>query len=1502
MTRIMRLLLIAAIALPLWQPMAAQKNVASVEKNVPQLTDANSANEQSMPTTLKMKKDDSSRNNGVSLKGVVPPSSASVEQWSITTTWQTPYTNILGQLRWQTRNFWTSNVDVVVYGNYIYIRGLCYYVHNAWIKGTIDGTTVNFGGQIQCGLSDSGEMIYLDGINGSNEWEDIVFTYNPGAKTLTLASGVYIWESTYGEPDDEGTFTVTAKSRHSGTTIKDNVQPNQYLPVYGSRYSQQRAQHSQMIYPESSIIFYKNSKLKSITFYTESGIKFYNGKVTVSLAVIDQVQFSGSSNQPVNATLTEVASITPSQSSTSAWTITFNEPFEYQGGNLLIDLTTERGTNGNTSFYLKASDYYSSYYSNYYNSYGNTCIKYLPVVTFGYERMYEEREITVLKPNEIAAIPYTWKDDTGTSHEGHLDDVATDPDQIIAMLKEVYTNKDIPGNKRRGFTSEGTRDHDDVVPYTAVGTLSVANGNATFNDAYGWQFKDSEVTKLNGTSGNYQYWYMDPTQYEPEKEGLTLLLLELKEDFTPTTVTDEETGEVLHAVDLTETEGYAQLRECVDKTIKSARIISESKRTGEGMGKGTMFKIDCDKMNKFYLIAKGQLLWFSGSSKVTGSNFYDNPCYIKGNGVDEYVDKLVDKSYYDKYPFLCHMFEQFSPALGGADVTKDDIYQELTKNMQSFGVNHDCPNVPYVNNGHHFMMYDTFSEDKDCQDVRDMMFFVPDYRMMDHSTRNSGTEQDYFRYHPTIQPTMGMFIIKQYEIEPGSIVSSNEQTMTGLYKHSLTWKSNLDDFLPGDMQEYELWEVVIDEYGVLSYQPVYYRNADGSYVMTDGAKTPIVLDRQNMSEFAYENVYVDMQAGSQTKTYVIRGRDKGGFLSLQMSNMEEIVIPGLDPNEKAHMVGATYYSRYNPDNEKNCYSNKIELVNNGTTLDASDLSANNNKVYFYRLSRPAKVDENGNVLTDEQGNIQYADAVVRDTVATGTANGSTITIALSNQGDVADYPNGSQSGTAAGYHPNNTLSFRYSTTNGHVQFTNGFFFWDNFTVDVSENKHPLQYLYKMEVGDVYSNDVRVPVFKTDSKINSYTQSQVDGDTIGNLELEDVEFSEKVQLSSKTEILRYDVYRWNENEGRFIVATVDGEDEQDLPPTGIAGNQGEWYTVTMNDVNSQYYYAASADDQPAVSTSQPFNWATFIDYYAPSAAHKYLYAPVVELFTKGYMSELDENNNKVPRKDYNTYGGPQQITATGELEIEQLTGVKPMSTYFWTETVNGEEKRFAYYDIQLNVPTKEIPNGYSIYKVRVWRQILDENGNPAPGLLREEYANQSEDIAARMGVNGRFMFEINYDDDEEMYAFTNNAPLGSTEKKVTVTGVDGSEQTITYTIGTFGAQKLRTEGDEEEGVIDELNLNFKVRMYFTRTVNLPDGSKGEAEGKDDKFYIVEQEIPVQIKGGGTITSVENMNISCEVVGVKYYNVAGIESDTPFQGVNIVVTRYSDGSKTTTKILK
>ena len=142
-------------------------------------------------------------------------------------------------------------------------------------------------------------------------------------------------------------------------------------------------------------------------------------------------------------------------------------------------------------------------------------------------------------------------------------------------------------------------------------------------------------------------------------------------------------------------------------------------------------------------------------------------------------------------------------------------------------------------------------------------------------------------------------------------------------------------------------------------------------------------------------------------------------------------------------------------------------------------------------------------------------------------------------------------------------------------------------------------------------------------------------------------------------------------------------------------------------------------------------------------------------------------------------------------------------------------------------------------------------------------------------------------------------LGVTEK--TLEGVTTVAKT--YTTGTFGAQKVGEGADE----IPELPMKFYVRIYFTRNANLPVAQTSnaprlkDATAADGKYYIVEKEIPFSITKNNIITAIDQLNAR-QVAGVKYYNVAGVESDSPFHGVNIVVTRYTDGSMTTTKVVK
>lgn len=54
--------------------------------------------------------------------------------------------------------------------------------------------------------------------------------------------------------------------------------------------------------------------------------------------------------------------------------------------------------------------------------------------------------------------------------------------------------------------------------------------------------------------------------------------------------------------------------------------------------------------------------------------------------------------------------------------------------------------------------------------------------------------------------------------------------------------------------------------------------------------------------------------------------------------------------------------------------------------------------------------------------------------------------------------------------------------------------------------------------------------------------------------------------------------------------------------------------------------------------------------------------------------------------------------------------------------------------------------------------------------------------------------------------------------------------------------------------------------------------------------------------GTFTRIENVTTPKEVKSVRYYNTLGIESTTPFEGVNIIVTTYSDGTTSVEKTLR
>lgn len=114
---------------------------------------------------------------------------------------------------------------------------------------------------------------------------------------------------------------------------------------------------------------------------------------------------------------------------------------------------------------------------------------------------------------------------------------------------------------------------------------------------------------------------------------------------------------------------------------------------------------------------------------------------------------------------------------------------------------------------------------------------------------------------------------------------------------------------------------------------------------------------------------------------------------------------------------------------------------------------------------------------------------------------------------------------------------------------------------------------------------------------------------------------------------------------------------------------------------------------------------------------------------------------------------------------------------------------------------------------------------------------------------------------------------------------------------------------------------KLGTCWLNISNLPDGNyEMMIPGKDflnvcatndaaQSFTPNEASVVTFSKFGATVkaknvdvTGVEQLNTNKSVTAVKYYNVAGLESSEPFDGLNIVVKTYTDGTRSAEKMLK
>lgn len=89
---------------------------------------------------------------------------------------------------------------------------------------------------------------------------------------------------------------------------------------------------------------------------------------------------------------------------------------------------------------------------------------------------------------------------------------------------------------------------------------------------------------------------------------------------------------------------------------------------------------------------------------------------------------------------------------------------------------------------------------------------------------------------------------------------------------------------------------------------------------------------------------------------------------------------------------------------------------------------------------------------------------------------------------------------------------------------------------------------------------------------------------------------------------------------------------------------------------------------------------------------------------------------------------------------------------------------------------------------------------------------------------------------------------------------------------------------------------------TVEIYLVNGDVTSVNELSNSNYCITKVSHTIVKDPTISTGVEDVDAEKTVAGVTYYNLLGVSSDSPFEGVNVVVTTYTDGTKSSKKILK
>ena len=266
------------------------------------------------------------------------------------------------------------------------------------------------------------------------------------------------------------------------------------------------------------------------------------------------------------------------------------------------------------------------------------------------------------------------------------------------------------------------------------------------------------------------------------------------------------------------------------------------------------------------------------------------------------------------------------------------------------------------------------------------------------------------------------------------------------------------------------------------------------------------------------------------------------------------------------------------------------------------------------------------------------------------------------------------------------------------------------------------------------------------------------------------------------------------------------------------------------------------------------------------------------------------NSTVGNVTGNTYGAPQVQATADPLSFNVTIGGSKSAGRpggHWTQNVNGTEVDYCVYTPVVSVTniTPAFSENRVPYMMRAW--LLENPSVPYYSIKRVDNGDGNTHIEADVELTyPKLLGELFLDPN----MFSEQYQIGH----------DWNGESTDPWSNPWGDVLLQNVFAAPSTLPQNQHLVIAVRAYYykpqaaTSGIMLRDGNEAPGDG----YGMGEG----QGNGDDIPTSVGSIYSDRTVVDVKYVNALGQQSDRPFDGVNIIVTRYSDGTISSTKVVR